>query len=92
LITSPTLIADISDEMDALKPFPKSINCSSDDGSLILALLAYPGHQLTVEVDRSGCQGVSNGDVTRIANGYQTPAEPELERQLNALLASRVPA
>lgn len=87
LITNRVLVEKLVIEFDALKPFPSgAFNCPSDDGSLILALLAYPRrHSVVIEVDQTGCQGVTNGDVVRIANGLGSMVGPKLERQLAGL-------
>ncbi|HKN94005.1 MAG TPA: hypothetical protein VJU60_06730 [Thermoleophilaceae bacterium] len=77
------------DEFDQLQPFPPGVAaCPMDDGSFILALLAYPdGHRVRIEVDTTGCRLVSNGDVVRTASGFGTTAGPKLEHQLGRLTA-----
>lgn len=91
LLSSRALVTKIVDEFDELKRFPPgAFACPSDDGSLVLALLAYRGgEQVKIEVDRTGCRGVTNGDVVSIANGYGSPVGPKLEQQLDTLTASR---
>jgi hypothetical protein len=89
LLTDRGLVAKLVGEFDELKRFlPGACACPSDDGSVILALLADPdGRRVTIEADRTGCRGVSNGDVVSIANGLGTPVGPELERRLDMLTA-----
>jgi hypothetical protein len=90
LLTGAGLVTHLVDEFDALPPYPKaSLFCGLDDGSQVLALLAYPGgRRVTVEVDETGCNRVTNGDVARIASGYgNTPVGPRLVAELRALTA-----
>jgi hypothetical protein len=90
LLTGERLVTSLVDEFDALPPYPKaSLFCGLDDGSQVLALLAYPGgRQVTVALDETGCNRVTNGDVVRIASGYgNTPVGPRLVAELKALAA-----
>ena len=90
LLTGERLVTSLVDEFDALPPYPKaSLFCGLDDGSQVLALLAYPGgRQVTVALDETGCNRVTNGDVVRIASGYSdTPVGPHLVAELKALAA-----
>lgn len=90
LLTGERLVTHLVDEFDALPPYPKaSLFCTLDDGSQVLALLAYPGgRQVTVAVDETGCNRATNGDVARIASGYgNTPVGPHLVAGLKALTA-----
>jgi hypothetical protein len=59
-------------QFNELPPFPPgAFACPADDGSQIVGLLAYPnGKRVTVAFELTGCQGVRNGDVVRLANGY----------------------
>jgi hypothetical protein len=90
LLTGERLVTSLVDEFDALPPYPKaSLFCGDDDDSQVLALLAYPGgRQVTVALDETGCNRVTNGDVVRIASGYgNTPVGPRLVAELKALTA-----
>lgn len=92
LITAPALLSHLSGELDALPRYPKSpaaTSCPSDDGSQVLALLAYPGgERVVVAAALTGCQAVTNGDVTSLANGYaNTPNGPRLLSELKSLTA-----
>ena len=60
---------------------PGLINCPSDDGSQIVARLAYPaGQRVTITVALTGCTQVTNGSVARTAVG--TSLIGQLERFL----------
>lgn len=78
-------------QFDALRPFPPgvyAVACPADDGSQILAFLAYPsGHRVTISVGLTGCNLVTNGDVHRTAANfaYQNPAGPKLLAALERL-------
>jgi hypothetical protein len=90
LVTDQGLLAHLVDEFDALPRYPNaSLFCTLDDGSQVLALLAYPhGRHVMVAVDETGCNRVTNGDVARIASGYDnTPVGPRLVAELKALTA-----
>lgn len=57
-------------DFDKLPRQPAIVNCPSDDGSQILALLAYPnGRRVAVSVGLTGCEIVTNGSVSRTAAG-----------------------
>ena len=69
------LVAGLVRELDRLPAFPAGpVNCPNDNGSQILALIAYPGHALTISVDLTGCRLVTNGSVGRTAAGMGSPA------------------
>lgn len=90
LVSDERLVSHLVDEFDALPPYPKAgLFCALDDSSQVLALLAYPGgQQVTVALDETGCNRVTNGDVVRIASGYaNTPVGPRLVAELRALAA-----
>jgi hypothetical protein len=90
LLTGEGLLTHLVDEFDALPPYPDvQFGCPLDDGSQVLALLAYPGgRRVTVALDETGCSRVTNGDVVRIASGYSdTPVGPRLVAELKALAA-----
>lgn len=90
LLSGGGLVTHLVDELDALPPYPKAqLFCTLDDGSQVLALFAYPGgRRVTVAVDETGCNRVTNGDLARIASGYDnTPVGPRLVAELRALTA-----
>ena len=89
LLTNRAVVAELVREFDGLGSAPPGpVACPNDDGSIIRALLTYPlGQSVTIQVSRTGCQSVTNGDVTAVANGYGTPAGPRLERRLDSLTA-----
>jgi hypothetical protein len=91
LVADTKLVTHLVDEFDALPPYPRGVafSCPSDDGSQVLALLAYPhGQRVTVAVEETGCEVATNGDVGRLANGYgNTPVGPRLVAELKALTA-----
>jgi len=91
IVTQKVLVAHLAQELDTLPPFPTGHppHCPSDDGSQIVALFAYASSQhVTVAFDRTGCNRVTNGDLVRIANGYQdTPAAQHLNTELSRLTA-----
>jgi hypothetical protein len=92
LVTQPGLVADLVRAFDALPPVPPiPFHCPSDDGSEVVALAAYRGGEsVTVELDRTGCQRVTNGDLIRIASGYHdTPGAQRLESELSTLTGSK---
>jgi hypothetical protein len=56
--------------LDALPRPPAIAACPSDDGTAIVAHLAYPtGRAVTIRVGLNGCRSVTNGDVWRTAAG-----------------------
>jgi hypothetical protein len=89
LLTGGAVVSRLVREFDKLPPFPRgAVACPNDDGSEILALFAYPnGGRVTVELDLTGCQGATNGDLVRIAAGFGTPREfgPQLLAELERL-------
>jgi hypothetical protein len=71
-----------------LPSFKGTYSCPLDDGSQIVALLAYPGgHRVTIDVHLKGCNPVSNGDVTRTALGLSGQPGPVLLARLARLTA-----
>ena len=85
LIRSGRVVNQLVRELDALPPpRPGIFACPDDDGSQILALLAYPaGHEVTISASVTGCSVLSNGDVTRTAS--DGPPGPRLMAQLERL-------
>lgn len=90
LLTSSQLVRRLVADFDKLPSFPKgAVSCPMDDGSQILALLAYPdGPPVTISVGLSGCATVTNGSVKRTAMGFGTPRQfgPQLLAQLKQLV------
>jgi len=88
LLQDRRLVTKLVREFDELKPLtPGAYNCPADVGSVILALLGYTdGEQVTIEVDITGCQFVTNGDVAATADGFGTPVGPTLEHELASLI------
>ena len=90
LRSDPSLIAELVREFDRLPSAQGTIACPADDGSEIVAQLAYPdGHAVTIRVGMTGCEIVSNGRVYRIAAGFGSPPAfgPQLVAQLKRLTA-----
>jgi hypothetical protein len=85
----PRLVRKLVHEFDELPPFaPGAVACPMDDGSQIVALLAYPdGHAAKISVALRGCASVTNGDVVRTASGVGTPRKfgPQLVSELKRL-------
>jgi len=84
-------VAHQTGEFDRL-PSLRGAVLPNDDGSQILALLAYPcGRQLGISVGLSGCALVSNGSVRRYAAGFRSPPAfgPQLVNQLKQLLSGQ---
>ncbi len=91
LLTSSAVVRELVDELDHLAPLPpNAISCPNDDGSQMIALLAYPdGHSVTISVGLTDCEVVTNGSVQRtaVAIGSTPAAGPPLVSQLERLLA-----
>jgi len=70
LVTSKTQIARLAREYDALPPFPPGLfACPFDDGSQVLAQIAYPGgRRVMVAFPHTGCLRVTNGDLVRMGS------------------------
>ena len=74
LLDSRTIVDQLVTELDRLPALRGAVACPADDGSQILALLAYPGgHQVSISVGLTGCALVTNGSVHRTAAGLGTP-------------------
>ncbi len=81
LLESQELIRQLLSEFDRLPSIRGVTACPMDDGSQILALLAYPGgRKLSISVGLTGCALVTNGSVHRTASGFGSP--PAFGRQL----------
>jgi hypothetical protein len=90
LVINRRTVGHVIQEFDSLKQGPAgSVACPSDDGSQILALVAYPrAHRVTISVGLTGCSRVVNGDVSRTAANFagKNPAGPELVGLLKRLV------
>ena len=92
LLQSPVLVRELVSEFGRLPPLRGAVACPADDGSQIVALLAYPrGHRVTISVGLTGCELVTNGSVHRAALGMGTPPAfgPQLVAQLKRLVSGR---
>ena len=91
LLTAPPTVRRTVADLGRLPAGPTgAVACPSDDGSQILARLAYPdGHALTISVALSGCGPVTNGSIRRTAAAIGVAPHPrprliaELERALS---------
>jgi hypothetical protein len=95
LLASPTLMGQLVNEFDRLPSLQGAVACPNDDGSQVLALLAYPdGREDSIGVDLSGCALVTNGSVHRYAAGFGSGPDlgPRLINQLEQLLSQRPPS
>ncbi len=86
-------MSELLGELDRL-PAPPSgaLACPDDDGSQIAVILAYPdGHQVTITVELTGCNMVTNGSVKRAALGVGSASAswPPLIVQLERLASGR---
>jgi hypothetical protein len=71
-------VTRLTGEFDELQPMRGGFACPVDDGSEIVALLAYPhGRSVTISVNLRGCNSVTNGDVFRTALGTKLVAQLE---------------
>jgi len=93
LLKSPAVVRELVGEFDRLPPTPPgAVACPNDDGSQIVALLAYPGDRtVTITVGLTGCVAVTNGSVQRTAAGIGSPPAfgPQLVAQLERLVGGR---
>lgn len=92
LLTNPALVTELVGQFNQLPPFPPGVfACPADNGSQIVALLAYPnGNHVTIMFELTGCQTATNGDLVRVANGYGTHPGlgPHLLSELERLLTA----
>ncbi len=90
LLAAPNVVGELVNEFDHLAQLPPgAISCPNDDGSQIIALLAYPGgRSVTISVGLTGCEVVTSGSVQRSAGAIGAPpaAAPQLVAQLEHLL------
>jgi hypothetical protein len=94
LSTAPGIVRELVREFDELPSNPGPVACPGDDGSKIVAQLAYPnGRAVTISVGLQGCVMVTNGNVYRTAAGFGSPPAfgPQLVARLKRLTAP-VPA
>jgi hypothetical protein len=93
LQTSLSLVSGLVRVFDRLpQPPPGPVACPADNGSQIVALVAYPaGQRVTISVDLTGCAIVTNGSLSRSAAGVGTPRPygPQLLAELGRLTGYR---
>ena len=92
LITDRAPVDRLVGELDRLPGARGAVGCRSDDGSQIVAMLAYDDeHRVAVRVGLSGCELVTNASVHRIALGMGSPPAfgPQLVAQLKRLTSPR---
>lgn len=96
LVRAPGLVAVLVADFDRLLAgSPGAVACPADDGSQILALLAYPGGRtVTISAGLTGCALVTNGSVHRTAAGFGSPPAygPQLVAELERLVHAPPPA
>jgi hypothetical protein len=86
LITNRVAVADLVQGFDRLPSAIGTFHCPVDDGSEIVALVAYPGGRaVTISSGLRGCQSVTNGDIRRTAAGGSGQPGPALIAQLERL-------
>jgi hypothetical protein len=79
LVTKASVVAKITNELDALHKQSGLVFCPADLGGEIVLLLAYPGDKAdTISVGTSGCAGVTNGNLSRTASGFGSSVGPDL--------------
>jgi hypothetical protein len=89
--TAPGLVGELVRGFDGLPSIAGPVACPFDDGSEIVALLAYPnGRTVTISVGLQGCETVTNGSVHRTAAAIisQRAVGPQLVGQLKRLTAA----
>jgi len=92
LLERPALVRQLVSEFDRLPSLHGAVACPADDGSQIVAVLAYPGgRDVTISVGLTGCEAVTNGSVSRTALGMGSPPAfgPQLVTQLEHLAGGR---
>jgi hypothetical protein len=86
LIGAHGTVASLVREFDRLPSFHGGYSCPVDDGSEVVALLAYPsGRRVTIGVHLRGCNVATNGDTTRTAMGQPGQPGPKLLARLKRL-------
>lgn len=95
VLTRHSRVAELVRRFDGLPRPPRgAVACPADDGSQILAMLAYPhGQEVKISVGETGCNDVTNGTVRRTASGYGPHPKrgPRLLAQLERLLSGSHP-
>ena len=89
LLDRRTIVRQLVTEFDRLPSMREGVHCPKDDGSQILALLAYPGgREVSISVGLTGCALVTSGSVHRTAAGLGTPRAfgPQLLASLTQLV------
>jgi hypothetical protein len=78
-------------EFNVLRPMPSGVvACPADLRLMVVALLAYPdGHTVTISVDESGCQVVTNGNLIRTTAVAPPLFGPKLLKELEHLTGLR---
>lgn len=88
LVSHRRTIRQLIHMLDALKTYHgPPIHCGNDRGDDVFATLYYRRHEVRIVVPLSGCRGVTNGDLVRVAFDFEgkNPAGPRLLRQLRRL-------
>ena len=88
LLTSPIVIERLLNDFDMLPTPPRGVKCPEDNGSEIVASIAYAnGKRVTVAVKLTGCALATNGNLLRSASGFATAnnAGPDLVAELQRL-------
>ena len=88
-MTAHKAVAFFASELAALPPQHGTVNCPSDDGSQVVAILTYrQWRSLAVSVGLRGCDIATNGKVSRTASGFRTPSAkvPPLVDQLERIV------
>jgi len=88
LITSSKLVGMLVRDYDRLPSDHGAVACPNEDGSQIDALVSYPaGRLVMVQLQLTGCNEVTNGDLHRIAAGIGYPRAygPQLVHELKRL-------
>jgi hypothetical protein len=87
LLRDPAVIKKIVRQFDDLRPWPPTaFSCPTGFDSQIAVLLAYPSEKrVAIDIEQMpACEGATNGDVARIANGYRNNG-PRLIAELEQL-------
>lgn len=88
LLTSPSMVGRLLNDFDKLPTPPRAVKCPENNGSEIVALIAYAhGERVTVALQLSGCGRVTNGNLARSASAANSTG-PELVAELQRLAPS----
>jgi hypothetical protein len=78
-------VARLVSLLDRLPDMPSPVSCPNDDGSHVVALVAYPrGRVLTLDIGLRGCRAVGNGRATKTAARAPGPQLIALVKRLTA--------